>query len=317
MSPKRDNKDVMILTDETGVSLRHLKAFVAVAEHKSFTKASQALHISQPALSSTVKQLENAFGVRLFDRTTRQVALTDDAEFLLKNVQYLVNLFHKSIDEFANVAKYRHGKIAVSSLYSVTLRILPKILKLFGKMYPEVSVNIWDGNRTAILQQLAQDEVDFAICSIPEELDPEFNYQPLFTEKFCLVCRKDFLPPPIPSKANLRNLVNLNFIGFSPETGINATISRLQDLPPNMRDPKYTTSTVASCEGLLMENIGFSIVPRLVADTFDQSNIISVPLSGQNFGRTIGVIKKASRSLSIAANELCKLIIANTLRYEK
>ena len=294
---------------EGNVSLRHLEAFVVVATHKSFTEAARRLFISQPALSITIKQLEKSFGVRLFDRTTRTVRLTADGQSLLSKSTHLVDMFYKSMKDFADIAKYRQGNVSISALYSVTRQILPPIMRQFRDMYPNIRVHIRDENMSDIHARIQKNEVDFGIGSSGGPLQPDFKYHSVFREKFCVACARGFLPGDIAEISSIFDLKDKDFIAFSSETGVRSILSEQAPLPPNILNPLYTISTTGACEGLLSENFGFTIVPLLVAKTFDVSKIVYLPLADFAAEREIMLVTMESRSLSVAASAMYNLVL--------
>jgi DNA-binding transcriptional LysR family regulator len=113
------------------VSHKHLVAFVSLARHGSFTRASAALGISQPTLTSVIKQLEAASGVQLFDRTTRRVLLTQAGEAFRPSAEVAVASLDRALDVLHELASGRKGCVRVAS-------VLPRVRKEFEQAYPEV-----------------------------------------------------------------------------------------------------------------------------------------------------------------------------------
>src|SRR5262245_15296227 len=122
------------------VSLRHIRAFVTVAEKQSFARAAESLHVSQPALSQTIIQLEEAFGLRLFDRTTRHVALTSVGSKLLPEARAVLAQVHSLID-LAEAHSDRTRKVLkVGYLIGTGVDLVPEIVRAFRAIHPDVEI---------------------------------------------------------------------------------------------------------------------------------------------------------------------------------
>src|SRR5262245_52267247 len=120
-------------------SIRHIRGFLAVARLGSFTRASLELHVSQPALTIQIKQLEDELGVTLLYRNKREVALTRAGQELLEPLQRLVGEFESIVTSSRELAEMRRGTITVAAMQSVAATILPKAIAEFSKVYPGIS----------------------------------------------------------------------------------------------------------------------------------------------------------------------------------
>ena len=127
---------------------KHLAAFASLACHGSFTRASAALGISQPALTLAIKQLEAASRLKLFERTTRRVVLTQAGEAFRPIAEAAVVSFDKAISMLNDLTSGRKGRVRVVSVPSFVVRVLPKVLKEFQQTYPDVTIQIREGNET-------------------------------------------------------------------------------------------------------------------------------------------------------------------------
>lgn len=107
------------------LSLRQMQAFVAVARQLSFRRAADALGMSEPALSQSIRQLEEQAHGRLFDRTTRSVRLTPLGEHLLPRAERIVEECRRTFDEVADIALLKRGEVTIGCLSSLVVRFLP------------------------------------------------------------------------------------------------------------------------------------------------------------------------------------------------
>src|SRR5512140_3807181 len=125
----------MQITD-LNVSTRQVKAFLALAEQKNFTRAAQQCHLSQSAFSSLIRTLEEAISVRLFDRDTRKVALTSEGQLFMTGAARLLQDFRAALSDLDEHAARRRGRVALAALPSLAAGWLPDVLAQFRLQYP-------------------------------------------------------------------------------------------------------------------------------------------------------------------------------------
>src|SRR5262245_656673 len=152
--------------DRMGVDLHQLRIFVAVARLGNFTRAAERLGLSQPSLSLHIRQLEQDLGVRLFDRSTRSVALTPAGEDFLPTAERLLDDFRAAAAAVADLAARRRGRVAVAVLPSVAADLLPRAIALLRARHPDVSVSLRDDVAEHIPARVRSGEVDFGLGAI-------------------------------------------------------------------------------------------------------------------------------------------------------
>ena len=131
--------------------LADLRAFVAVAELSSFRAAADSIHLSQPALSRRVEKLENALGVKLFERTTRSVNLTAVGRDFSRKARSLLDDLESSLLSMHEVAASQLGEVVIACVPSAVYYFLPKVLKEYHEQYPKIRVRIIDDSANAVL----------------------------------------------------------------------------------------------------------------------------------------------------------------------
>lgn len=158
---------------------RALTHFVAVAEHKSFRKAAQAINLSQPALSSSVHQLEEELGVKLFERGAHGVELTLFGEALLARAELIRAELGGAVDEINELRGAQKGKLKIGAGPSVMSTLIPNtVLKLLKKR-PGIEVSIMEGLREPILNAVRSGKIEFAV-STTNRNDVELSFIPLY-----------------------------------------------------------------------------------------------------------------------------------------
>jgi DNA-binding transcriptional LysR family regulator len=168
------------------VQIRHVRAFTAVAEERSFARAAARLHVSQPALSQTIMQLEATVGLNLFERTTRSVALTASGEKLFARAQEL----HAALEAFHNEARTLNSafsnELRVGYMISTAVQFIPDILREFERIRPEADLHLQEFDFSDPSAGLRDGKVDCAIVRPPIGVD-EVEQVEIAREK-CVAC---------------------------------------------------------------------------------------------------------------------------------
>jgi DNA-binding transcriptional LysR family regulator len=171
--------------------VRHLRAAVAVAQHRSFRRAAEALHLSQPALSLAISELEEALGMRLFDRTSRSVSATELGASFVEGAARVLGDFGQLVQEFGDIAKSKRGRVIVSCVSSIAGRVLPVALRRCAERHPQVDVTVRDEVAQEVLSAVRNRTADFALTIAPADPGDDMLFEPLHEDRFYLVCPKD------------------------------------------------------------------------------------------------------------------------------
>ena len=144
---------------------RHLRMFIATASAGNISRASEALHISQPALTRGLQEFESQLGVTLFQRTTRKLSLTHEGERFLPVAQRLLGDMELVTAELRQQVTGLRGAVAVAVGTAFGCTVLPEILRRFSDSHPGVSIRLIDDNSQGITARVSRAEVDFGIGS--------------------------------------------------------------------------------------------------------------------------------------------------------
>ncbi|MGB2381374.1 MAG: LysR family transcriptional regulator, partial [Porticoccaceae bacterium] len=163
-----------------------MRTFVTVAEEGSFNIAAEKLSRTQPAITLAVKQLEEFIGLKLLERTTRQVSTTAEGENFIPIAQRLVRDFDAAIYDLRATAERRSGHVSMAIVPSVASNLLPDIIKAFAEQYPGIHLHLDDDSSQGVQRRVERNEVDFGIGSLwkPNKL---LEFKPLFADKLELV----------------------------------------------------------------------------------------------------------------------------------
>jgi DNA-binding transcriptional LysR family regulator len=146
---------------------RQLEMFRAVAEAESFTAAAQRLHVSQSAVSRQLKLLEEELGTLLFHRTARGVILTPQGEILLSAANRIAREMEDVAAQISETQALKRGLLTIGGGMTVSLYILPKLLRKFRAQYKSVDLRVITATTETILHQLRNREIDIALLTLP------------------------------------------------------------------------------------------------------------------------------------------------------
>ncbi|MDF1485530.1 LysR substrate-binding domain-containing protein [Ramlibacter sp. H39-3-26] len=168
------------------VSLRQLRVFQAVAQERNFSRAGTRIGLTQPAVSRTVRELESQLGVRLLDRTTREVHLTDAGRSLAARLERALEELEMALQDVRGMASGLRGRVRVASSPTLSASLMPACIAECARVYPDVQLVLLDRIQQDVLDSVRAGEVDFGVVIDPP--DPADLYcERILTDPFCLV----------------------------------------------------------------------------------------------------------------------------------
>jgi DNA-binding transcriptional LysR family regulator len=172
------------------VSLRQLRAFLAVAKLQHFRRAAESLHLTQPAVSRHIADLESELDVRLFDRNTREVVPTEAGRYLQSAVERVLEELESVLAHVHSESERRHGKVRVAAAPTLSAGLMPQCIAACARDYPELTVQLHDQAQTLVLDSVRGGEVDFGLAIEPADSEA-FDIETILHDPFVLICRRD------------------------------------------------------------------------------------------------------------------------------
>lgn len=289
------------------ISFRQLRAAVSIAEHGSFRRAAESLHLSQPALSLTIAELERALGVTLFDRTSRSVSATEMGNFFVHGAARVLSDLDRLVNDVTEVAQSRRGRVVVSCVSSIAGRVMPLALIECARRFPQVDVIVRDDVAQQVLSAVRTREADFGLTIEPAELPEETVFEALQKDRFHLACRRDH-PLAKRRRVSWKDLNGHSLILLSTTSGIHRTIDDelvRQNIQLERQTPVSHLSTV---HGMLESGFGVAVLPVLGLPVSKHPTLVTLPLTQPVLHRTIGIFRRKDRSFSPAAAALLDVL---------
>ncbi|KIH83919.1 LysR family transcriptional regulator [Pseudomonas batumici] len=287
--------------------LNDLQAFRAVVEQGSFRKAAQAISISQPALSRRVEKLEDALGVRLFERTTRRVSLTQVGRAFAPTVERLLDDLDLALLGITDVASTRLGHVTVACVPSAAYYFMPKVVAHYHRQYPKIRVKVLDSSANDVHAAVLSGEADFGL-SFTGNLQAEIEFELLVEERYVMACRRDH---PLAGRASVTwtELYQQDYISLDKTSGnrflLDQALVGIAPQKPGVCETRHVTTMI----GLVEAGLGVAAVPTMAMPGDGHPILTSVPLIEPTVMRKVGLLKRRGRVLTPAARELERLIV--------
>jgi len=168
---------------------RLLRHFLGVVEKRNITAAAEALNISQPALTRSIRQLEKTIGVSLFDRLPTGVALTKQGEVLARRVKLMDLEYRHALSEISALERGMTGVLRIGAGPMWVSMILPDVITAFHQQFPKVKISLTEGAIDSIVSALMAGEIDLACVTLSFPSQPELVKEPLVGVRHALVAR--------------------------------------------------------------------------------------------------------------------------------
>lgn len=287
--------------------LLDLKAFVAVAELGSFVRASKLMNLSQPALSRRIQKLEETLGVALFERSTRNVALTMVGRDLMPKVRHLLDEFETSLLGIGDLGVRSGGQVSIASVPTAVFYFLPNAIARFTGAYPRIRIRILDLSANEGLEAVARGEADFGINFIGSS-HPEIDFTPLTEDPFVVACRHDH---PLASQTSVawEDLAAHRVITVGRTSGNRALIDNALARHALKLNWSYEITHLGSSLGLVEVGLGVAVLPKLATPASDHPIIRTMPLTHPKISRTIGVVRRRGAVLSPMAGRFLEMLL--------
>lgn len=167
------------------VELAQLEAFLQVARHRSFSRAAEALFLTQPSVTARIQTLERELGERLFERTGRSVTLTDAGVAFMPHAQRALTAVQEGVDAIEAVRHGDVGSIRVGASSSIATYALPRVIKRFRSARPRVHIHLSTGSTEEVIERLLASEIHVAITRLTQH--PEIEAVHLYNDDLTLV----------------------------------------------------------------------------------------------------------------------------------
>lgn len=241
------------------ITFRQIEAFRAVMVTGTVTQAAEMLHVSQPAVSRMLADLEYELGFKLFERTSRQLIPSDEGRALYHEVQRAFVGLKEILEAARAIREYRAGQLRLITIPSVAASFMPQLLAKFARRYPEVSIALEVQPSPRVFEWIVSLQCDLGISSLPTD-NSLIEVSPFMTgESVCILPRKHRLAAK--KVIRCRDLAGENFISFNSDSLYRFRIDEVFRAASVDRIMKIEARTVEAVFSIVATGLGVSIIP--------------------------------------------------------
>lgn len=289
------------------LSLRHMKAFTALAALRSFTRAAEHCCLTQSAFSALISNLESDLGVKLFSRSTRNVELTAEGEAFQTIVAHLLPETERALAEMRDHVERRKGRVALAALPSISSGILPGLIARFGADYPGISVQVQDVASTVCIDMVRNRQVDFALCAAAYP-STDLDIEVLARDTFHFICPASH-PLAARRRLSVQDVLDYPIIGFENNSSIRQHLDAA--IYPRQWLRSHQVNSLSTAAGFIAAGLGVTIAPTLALFQFRLAGLKAVPLTLPINERDICLARRRDATDSLAAQAFLTLLRAH------
>jgi DNA-binding transcriptional LysR family regulator len=278
---------------------RRLRAFCALAEAGSYTRAARELHLTQSALSHSMKALETEVACRLFDRMGKKLVLTQAGEQLLQHATKILQEMENARQSLAHLGKWGRGRLRLGASTTACQYLLPPVLREFKQSFPDHNITIEPGDTRELVASLLHQRTDLALA-LEGDKDPQLEFHPLFTDTL------HFIVGPMHPWARERRveraeLPRQNYVLYDKASITFRLIEEYFRLENVTLNTIIELGSMEAIKELVKLGLGVSIVaPWITRKEIEEGSVVALPLGRRKLRRRWGIIHWRGRRLNLA-----------------
>lgn len=289
--------------------IAQLRHFVWVAELKGFHNAAEKACRTQPAISLSVRDLENKLNKDLFEKRNAKTTVTELTPFghyFLPKAKELIAHHDNIAQDMTLMSEHKTGHLRLASVPSVACHTLPELLRDFLADSPNLHISFYDDNSEAVLRKVEKQQVDIGIASVVHNHEHrDLSFTPLWQDQIGLVC---------PADHPLAKNEQLHWHALRDQRLIKNGTSRLlegTEAEPLLSESQFLISNMLSLIAMIEIGIGVTTLPKF-AFPKNNTNLCFIPITTPTITRHIGLVKLSNKSLSPAAAALFDYIVCHS-----
>ncbi|MBB3109719.1 DNA-binding transcriptional LysR family regulator [Paenibacillus phyllosphaerae] len=283
------------------MDVRHLHYFLEVARQKSFTRAAEALFITQPTISKMIKNLEEELGVILFDRVGKRIELTDAGAILLAQAQQMVQSFEQMQGSLDELTAVKRGRIRIGLPPMIGVSFFPKVIGKFREQYPKIALQLYEYGAKKVEAEVGSGELDIGVILLPTKAE-QFNSFTFAKQQLMLVVHPRHRLAEY-SCVPLIELKDEPFLLYHEQFTLHDRIiaeCRRLHFEPNV---VYKSTQWDFIREMAAENLGVALLPEAVCRELDPERLRAIPLVDPVIPWHVAMIWRRDGYLSFAARE--------------
>lgn len=294
-----------ILLYYESMDIQNIRAFLAVSETASFSRAAEQLYLTQPAISKRIQAMEQFLDIKLFDRIGKSVQLTEAGQALIPAYQRILDELEESKRIVSNLRETTRGHLRFGTSHHIGLHRLPTVLRRFSKDYPDVDLELQFMDSEQACQQVLQGNIELGIVTLPSQPDERLTLQNVWHDPMHCVVAADH-PLASYKKITRAHLFSQPSILPSSNTYTRALINRALKLNDDC-NILIETNYLETIKAMVETGLGWGVIP----DSMTNNSLKVIDIKTAKIQRELGVVFHKSRTKSGPANALLKLLEKN------
>jgi DNA-binding transcriptional LysR family regulator len=291
------------------LTLRHLAIFVAVCEENSVTRAARRLRMAQPAASLAVKELEAYYDVRLFDRISRRLYLTDAGRKLLEYATHIVALFE---DMENGIRQWElSARLRVGASITIGTKLIPRYVNAFLREEPGSAVEVFIGSSDQIERKILQNELDFALMEGQIHSD-QLTQTPYAKDRLAVICAPE---NPLASLRTVtaQQLLAQPLLLREPGSGTRELFDHVLSSREYAYRPAWESTSTEALVQAVKAGLGVSVLPwMLVGEELASGGVAELKVKGLRFERGFHMVYHKNKFLTRHARRFMDICRAQT-----
>lgn len=283
------------------MDIRQMQALIEVARLRSFTKAAEALYITQPTISKTVKAMEEELGVVLFDRVGKTIELTDAGRIIVTQAQQIVTSFQNLMSELDDLRNLKKGHLRIGLPPMVGASFFPKVIGEFHERYPDITIQLFEDGAKKVKQDVAGGALDVGVVVLPT-VEAELSSFAFVEEKLNLVVHPSH-PLAERESAELTELSQDGFVLFREDFTLHDRIIGECAKAGFQPHVIYESSQWDLISETVAVGLGVTLLPETICREIDDEGVRIIPLVKPVIPWKLGIVWRDDRYLSFATRE--------------
>jgi DNA-binding transcriptional LysR family regulator len=297
------------------IDSRQLRAFASLARTASFTRTARELHLSQSAISHSMKALEQDVGCRLLDRLGKTVTLTQAGEQLLHYAQKILGEMSEARTSITHLGKWGQGRLRLGASDTACQHILPGVLREFKDSFPQVAITIEPGDTPNLIEALLENRVDLALGLEPER-EARLEFDPLFSDELMFLLGRTH-PWAIAGQVDRSEVPRQNYILYSKRSFTYQMIERYFSREHVVLNTVLELGNMEAIKELVKLGLGVSIFsPWIARKELKDGSILALPLGRRKLRRLWGIMHLRGRRLNLAEETFINLCRSATADFQ-
>ena len=288
------------------ITLRQLQAFLAVSELGSFTRAADRMRLTQSAISVLVVELERSLNLKLLDRTTRRVEMTEAGRQFGAQAAKIISDLDHAVHNAHSLSQRLHGRLTVFAPPLLAAVLLPSVIAEYRARFPGISISIVDGITDQLVSQVRAGEVDFGIGTVGSDIE-DLERIALASDRMMLFCANDH-PLAQLNEVPWQAMEGHKLIALTRQSGVRRLADDAARAAGLQLQPEFEVAQIITAIAMAEAGLGITVLPSIASALRGYPRLAARTLIQPCVGRVIEAVHRQGRALSPAGESFIELV---------